>query len=99
MVFNATFDNISVISWQSVLLVDWRKPEYTEKTADLSQVTDKFYYKMLYRVHLAWAGFELTTLVVIGTDCTGRCKSSYHTIKTTTAPKNVVDTDRQKNII
>jgi hypothetical protein len=24
---------------------------------------------MLYRVHLSWAGFELTTLVVIGTDC------------------------------
>jgi hypothetical protein len=25
-------------------------------------------------------GFELTTLVVIGTDCTGSCKSNYHTI-------------------
>jgi hypothetical protein len=24
---------------------------------------------------------------VIGTDCTGRCKSSYHTITTTTAPR------------
>ena len=32
---------------------------------------------MLYRVHLAWAGFELTTLVVIGTDCIGSYKSSY----------------------
>jgi hypothetical protein len=29
------------------------------------------YLITLYRVHLAWAGFELTTLVVIGTDCTG----------------------------
>jgi hypothetical protein len=27
-------------------------------------------------------GFELTTLVVIGTDCTGSCKTNYHTIKT-----------------
>ena len=26
---------------------------------------------MLYRVHLAWVGFELTTLVVIDTDCIG----------------------------
>jgi ketosteroid isomerase-like protein len=31
-------------------------------------------------------GFELTTIVVIGTDCTGSCKSNYHTITTTTAP-------------
>ena len=35
-----------------------------------------------------WTGFELTTLVVIaiGTDCTGSCKSNYHTIATTTTP-------------
>jgi len=25
-------------------------------------------------------GFELTTSVMIGTDCTGNCKSNYHTI-------------------
>ena len=25
-------------------------------------------------------GFELTTLVVIGTDCTGSCNSNYHAI-------------------
>jgi len=43
MVFNVTFNNISVISWRSVLLV-----EETEKTIDLSQVTDKCYPIMLY---------------------------------------------------
>ena len=32
------------------------------------------------------AGSELTTLVVIGTDCISGGKSSYHTITTTTAP-------------
>jgi hypothetical protein len=27
-----------------------------------------------------WTGFEITTLVMIETDCTGSCKSIYHTI-------------------
>jgi hypothetical protein len=39
MVFNATFNNISVISWRQFY---WRrKPEDPEKTTDLSQVNDK----------------------------------------------------------
>ena len=33
-----------------------------------------------------WMRFELTTLVVINTDCTGSCKSNYHTIMATMAP-------------
>jgi hypothetical protein len=78
MVLNATFNNISVTSWRSVLL--------TEETTDLSEVNDKLYHIMLFRVHLTMDGFELTILVVIGNDCTGNCKSNYNTITNTTVP-------------
>ena len=46
MVFNATFNNISVISWRSVLLVE--ETEGPVENRDLSQVIDKLYHIMLY---------------------------------------------------
>jgi hypothetical protein len=41
MVLSATFNNISVISWRSVLLMD--ETGVPGENADLSQVTDKLY--------------------------------------------------------
>jgi hypothetical protein len=74
MVFNATFNNISALSWRSVLLV-----EETAGPGENHRPAASHY--ILYHnnvVHL--------TLMVIGTDCIGSCKSNYHTITVTTAP-------------
>ena len=40
MVFNATFNNISVILWRSVLLVEETGVPEREKNTDLSHVTE-----------------------------------------------------------
>ena len=36
----------------------WRKPEYPEKTTNLSHITDKFYHIMLYRIHLTMSAIQ-----------------------------------------
>ena len=68
VVFNATFNNIFQL-YCGCQFYWWRKPECSEKTTDPSQVTDKHYHIILHREYLDGAGFELTTSVVIGTDC------------------------------
>ena len=55
MVLSDTFNNISVISWQSALLVE--ETRELGKTTDLSQVTDK-HHIMLYQVHLTISGIR-----------------------------------------
>jgi hypothetical protein len=50
MVFNATLNTHSVISWLSGLLV--------EETTDMSQFADIFFYSIMYRVHLAMNGIQ-----------------------------------------
>ena len=84
MVFNATFNNISVISWWSVLLV----LETGGPGENRQHVTSHWQTLLHNIVHLALIEIELTTSVVIGTDI-GSCKSNYHTITATCAPRNI----------
>ena len=78
MVFSATFNNILVISRQSVLLV--------EETRENHKLTNFITYTTSC---IACVRFKLTMLVVIVTDDLGSCKSNYHMITTTTTPNNI----------
>jgi hypothetical protein len=72
MVLNATFNNISAISWWSVLLVEETggPGENHRPAASHWQV----YHIKLYMYTSLCSRFEQTTSVVIGTDCIGSCK-------------------------
>ena len=71
MVFNAIFNNSSVISLQSVLLVE--ETGVPRENTDLSQVTDKYYHIMLYHVHLTMSGIQTNNVSgQIATDCIDR---------------------------
>jgi hypothetical protein len=87
LVLNATFNNISAISWQPDLLVGGTGAPGENHWQILS-------HNVVSSTPRHKTGFELTILVVIGTDCTGSCKSNYmyHMIMltTTTAPEHAI---------
>ena len=82
MVFNATFNNILVILWRSVLLMEETRGHGENHWPVASHW--QFYHIMLYPA--PWSRFDLTTSVVIGTDCICSCKSIYHAITAMTSP-------------
>jgi hypothetical protein len=84
MVFNATFNNISVISWRSVLLV-----EETEVPGENHRPAESHIQTLSHNVVSSTPHHEPDSLVVIGTDCIGISKSIYHTISTTSSYVNV----------
>jgi hypothetical protein len=83
MVFKVTFNNISVISWRSVLLV-----EEIGGSGENHRPVARHWQTLSHNVvHLALIEIETHNINRDRhTDCIGRCKSNYHTIMTTTAP-------------
>ena len=84
MVFHATFNNISVILWQLVSLVEETGVPGENHRSFTSHW--QLYHIMFIEYNSLRAGGKLTTLMVIGTDCIGSYKSYYHVITVTTAP-------------
>ena len=87
MVFNATFNNTFFLYFSYILEVSFicgGKRSAQRKPLTCRKLLTNFITQCCIEYTLSWTGFELTTLVVIGIDCTGSCKSNYHTI--TTAP-------------
>ena len=62
LMFKATFNNISV-NYRGGQFYWCRKPEYPEKTTNMSQVTDNIYHIMLYRIHLTMSGIQIYNFI------------------------------------
>ena len=63
----------------------WRKPECRRKPPNCRKSLTNFITWCCIEYTSPETGFKLTTLLVICSDCTGSCKSKYHTFTTTAA--------------
>ena len=78
---NATFNNISVISWQF----------YCAGPGENHRLVASHWQTLSHMLYISpWSRFELTS-VVIGTDCIGSCKPNDHTITATTVPTYLIE--------
>ena len=73
-VFIATFNNVSVISWWSVLLVEETGVPGENHRSVASHSQSRSHNVVSSTPH--YERDSNSTLVVIGTDCTGCCKSN-----------------------
>jgi hypothetical protein len=80
MVFSATFNNISVINIVAVSFIGGGNRSARRKPPTRRKSLTIFIIYCCIEYTSPSTGFELTTIVVIGTDFTVSCKSNYHTI-------------------
>ena len=83
MVFNVTFQQYFNYIVAGSFIVGGNRSTRRESLTSHKSLTN-FITICCIEYTSPWTGFELTTLVVIGTDCIGSC-NKYHTITTTTA--------------
>ena len=93
MVFSATFNNTSVISRMSVLLLAETRVRGENHRPATSHW--QLYYITLHWLDLAWVGFKFPTIVMICIACIGSYKSNYYTNTTSTSPNKYVLTSRR----
>ena len=68
----------------------WRAPGYPSKPLICRKsLANNITYCCIECIS-PWVGFELVALLIIGTDCTGNCKSNYSMITTTAAACHVI---------
>ena len=83
MEFNTTFNNISAISWRSVLMVD-ETVVPGENHRSVASHWQTLSHNVISNTHRL-SGIQTQNF----SDCTVGCKSNYHTITTTTDPTHI----------